>query len=84
MIHSQNSTVPAPNIKLVNFDRESDMTAGEIRTVKVVIAAHQMSVSISRFTIRKILPWLLKDVGADPGEKKSVCVCGWGLMYKST
>ena len=48
IIHSQNSTVPAPNIKLVNFERESDMTAGETRTVKVVIAAPQMSVSDSR------------------------------------
>ena len=44
IIHSQNSTVPAPNIKLVNFERESDMTTGETRTVKVVIAAPQMSV----------------------------------------
>lgn len=40
----QNATVPAPNIKLVNFDRESDMAAGETRTVKVAIEASQMTV----------------------------------------
>ena len=43
----QNATVPAPNIKLVNFERESNMTAGETRTVKVVIEASQMTVSKS-------------------------------------
>ena len=41
----QNATVPAPNLKLVNFERESDMTADETRTVKVAIAASQMTVS---------------------------------------
>ena len=42
---NQNATVPAPNIKLVNFERESDMKAGEARTVKVAISPSQMTVS---------------------------------------
>lgn len=44
-IHNQNATVPAPGIKLVNFERESDMAANETRTVKVAILPSQMTVN---------------------------------------
>ena len=47
----QNATVPAPINKLVNFERESDMTAGETRTVKVTIEASQMTVSCNIYIV---------------------------------
>ena len=46
IISNQNATVPAPGVKLVNFERESDMKAGEARTVKVAISPSQMTVSM--------------------------------------
>ena len=46
LISDQNATVPSPSVKLVNFEREADIKAGEARTVKVTISPSQMTVSM--------------------------------------
>ena len=42
---SQNPPVPVPKYKLVNFERVSNVKAGETRTVKIMIVPSQMTVS---------------------------------------